>query len=152
MGQAMTSEPDGGGAGNGVSTWGGKRPGAGRKRGAWSGKPFRDALARAAMRRDTTTGRRRIEKLAERLVANALAGDTVALKEIADRLDGRVSGHTDATVAVSFVVRMPEALDAEAWARTVRPNGQAAAGLCHGGDANALPGPTDQLDDTPQKG
>src|SRR5262249_49784786 len=110
----LTSEAAGGNAGSDVSTWGGKRPGAGRKRGAWSGKPFRDALARAVKRIDPSTGKRRIDLIAERLVREAIAGDVQAAKEIADRLDGRVSSHTEHGLAVSFVVRMPEALDAEA--------------------------------------
>jgi hypothetical protein len=100
------------------------------------------------MRRDDISGKRRIELIAERLVREAMAGDIQAIKEVADRLDGRVSGHTEHGLAVNFVVRMPETLDPGAWARTVRPNGQAAAGLCHGESASALPGPTDQLDET----
>ena len=116
----------------GTPSWGGKRPNAGRKPGPWGGKPFRDALARAAMRRDSTTGKRRIELLAERLMANALAGDTAALKEVADRLDGRVSDHTEHGVAVSFVVRMPQVADAETWAREMRP----AAAIAEVGDVS----------------
>lgn len=51
-------------------------------------KPFRDALRKAITRSDGDG--RRLDKVATALVAKAATGDVAAIKEIADRLDGRV--------------------------------------------------------------
>jgi hypothetical protein len=51
-------------------------------------KPFKDALRKAVARTDGDV--RRLDKIAIALVAKACLGDVHAIKEIADRLDGRV--------------------------------------------------------------
>lgn len=66
---------------------------AGRPRGAWAEKAWRDALRVAVMRpasdkppKPKTT----LDELALSLISAGKAGDVPALKEIGDRLDGKV--------------------------------------------------------------
>jgi hypothetical protein len=51
-------------------------------------KLFRDALLAELKRADNNV--ERIQKVAAKLVDNALNGETAAIKEIADRIDGKV--------------------------------------------------------------
>jgi hypothetical protein len=51
-------------------------------------KPFRDALRKAIMRADGDE--RRLDKIATALVRKAAMGDVSAIKEVGDRIDGRV--------------------------------------------------------------
>lgn len=51
-------------------------------------KLFRDALMVELKRTDGDV--ERIQKVAHRLVENAIGGETAAIKEIADRIDGKV--------------------------------------------------------------
>lgn len=51
-------------------------------------KLFRDALMTELKRADNNV--ERIQKVAQRLVENAIGGETAAIKEIADRIDGKV--------------------------------------------------------------
>lgn len=60
----------------------------GRPKGAWSDKKFRDALNAAVSEKDDA-GQRKLRSIAEKLVDAALGGDIPAIKEVADRLDGR---------------------------------------------------------------
>jgi len=57
----------------------------------WSDKAWRDAIRVAVLRAaaDPKQGRK-LNALADRLVDAGLEGDVAALKEIGDRLDGRV--------------------------------------------------------------
>jgi hypothetical protein len=65
---------------------------------------------------------RMLELAARRLMREAVNGDIQAIKEVADRLDGRVQGTpTEHGVSVSFVVRMPDVATVSDWAREVRP-------------------------------
>jgi hypothetical protein len=105
---------------------GGKRPGAGRPRGLWGQKAWRDAIVRAAKRRDPVSGRRYLEMAADALVRQAVNGDNVALRELGDRLDGRVHGSAgDGQARVSFVVHMPAPMAPDEWQRAARPVGAA---------------------------
>jgi hypothetical protein len=90
-----------------------------RKSGPWGRKPWRDAVNRAAHRRDPVTGTRYLEMAAAALVRQAVSGDNVSLKELGDRLDGRVNpSASDGGARVSFVVHMPAPLQPDAWARS----------------------------------
>lgn len=93
-----------------------------RKANEWAERGWRDAVRRAAMRKDEISGRRYLELMAETLVSMAVAGDVTALKEAGDRLDGRVNAQNtgDGSVNVSFVVALPSVMAPEAWAKHVQ--------------------------------
>lgn len=57
-------------------------------RGQQRDKPFRDALRLAISEAEDNP--RKLRKIAEKLYDKALDGDVAAIKEIADRLDGKV--------------------------------------------------------------
>lgn len=66
---------------------------AGRPRGAWADKAWRDALRVAVMRpagEKAPKPKNTLDELALSLIAAGKAGDVPALKEIGDRLDGKV--------------------------------------------------------------
>jgi hypothetical protein len=114
---------------------GGVRPGAGRPKGIWGQKAWRDAIIRAAKRRDPVSGRRYLEMAADALVRQAINGDNVALRELGDRVDGRVHGNAgDGQGRVSFVVHMPAPMTPEDWQRTAQPVG--AASMVPGGEGS----------------
>lgn len=60
----------------------------GNKLGGRKEKPFRDALNLAL--KEAGENRPRLRLIAEQLIAKAEAGDMQAIKEFADRLDGKV--------------------------------------------------------------
>lgn len=61
----------------------------GRPRGPWAEKAWRDAIRMAVLRK-AEDGGKKLDKLADALVASGLSGDVSALREIGDRLDGKV--------------------------------------------------------------
>lgn len=65
-----------------------------------SDKIWADAVRRAVMRRiENEEGKpQKIERLADKLVDLGLEGEVAALKEIADRLDGRPKQESDTNV------------------------------------------------------
>lgn len=65
-------------------------------------KIWADAVRRAVSRRlDDEEGKpQKIERLADKLVDMALDGDTTALREIGDRLDGKATQATESSVNV----------------------------------------------------
>ena len=65
-------------------------------------KPWRQALDRA-LKRDT---RGRLDKAAEAVLDAAATGDLAAIKEIADRMDGRPAQAVQLAVTDSFATRM----------------------------------------------
>jgi hypothetical protein len=69
-------------------------------RGPKSDKIWADAVRRAVLRRmENEEGKpQKIERLADKVVELALDGDTTAIKEIGDRLDGKPSQATEANV------------------------------------------------------
>lgn len=64
-------------------------PARGRPPGSTT-KAWADAVRKAANALDPKAKRKKLEQLAEALVNTALAGDVSALKEIGDRIDGKV--------------------------------------------------------------
>jgi len=61
-------------------------------RGPYIDKPFRDALRLAVKRPEDAAakGKTKLDKIASQLVEVAISGDVPAIKEIGDRLDGKV--------------------------------------------------------------
>lgn len=61
-------------------------------RGPYIDKPFRDALRLAVKRPEDAAvkGKTKLDKIASQLVEVAIGGDVPAIKEIGDRLDGKV--------------------------------------------------------------
>jgi hypothetical protein len=61
-------------------------------RGPYIDKPFRDALRLAVKRPEDAVvkGKTKLDKIASQLVEVAIGGDVPAIKEIGDRLDGKV--------------------------------------------------------------
>lgn len=70
-----------------------------KPRGPKSDKIWADAVRRAVLRRmKNAEGKpQKIERLADKLVELGLEGETTALKEIGDRLDGRPKQATEVT-------------------------------------------------------
>lgn len=63
-----------------------------------SDKIWRDAVMRAVRRIHEDGDAQALERLADTLVAKGLEGDTPALKEIGDRLDGKPSQESTVTL------------------------------------------------------
>lgn len=59
-------------------------------------RPFRDALRRAVM--EAEGDEKKLHKIARALVTQATSGDVSAIREIADRLDGKPRQETDLTI------------------------------------------------------
>ena len=61
-------------------------------RGPYIDKPFRDALRLAVKRPGDADvkGKTKLDKIVARLVEEAVNGDVPAIKEVGDRLDGKV--------------------------------------------------------------
>ena len=96
---------------------------AGRPKGAWSEKKFRDAL-NCAVTEQTKDGQRKLRVIAERLVEAAMNGDIPAIKEVADRLDGKPA---QALTLDAHIIRDPNSLtDAELAAIATSGSGHAA--------------------------
>lgn len=58
-------------------------------------KPWRDAIHRAVKRTAEDKKTKRLDQLANSLVAAGIEGDVSALKEIGDRLDGKPTQQVD---------------------------------------------------------
>lgn len=84
----------------------GKRGAQPGNRNAKKGALFRDALHKALVRDKGS-----LERIVSALVARACEGDLAAIKEIADRLDGKpsqaITGSDDAPSAFTFVIQRP---------------------------------------------
>lgn len=78
----------------------------------WSDKVWRDAI-RVAVMRNADDGGKKLAKLADALVSAGIAGDVPALKEIGDRLDGKVpqavTGEGGGPVALAITWLQPSA-------------------------------------------
>lgn len=85
----------------------------GNKNGAKTQKPWRAAIDRALAKRTLATKREALDDLAEKLLEQCEAGDLVALKELADRLDGRsvalVANDDDGAFRIEVTQRIVDA-------------------------------------------
>lgn len=84
-----------------------------------SEKHWRDALRVALMRTDEGDPRPRLARIAERVVLMAVEGDMQAVKEIGDRIDGRVPQQVDLPqdvmqqIVVTWARSQPAIIDAD---------------------------------------
>ncbi len=69
-------------------------------------KPFADAIERA-LKKGGKKGRKKLDDIVEKLIEMGLAGDLGAIKEIADRQDGKAkqSAEVKALIQVNEIVR-----------------------------------------------
>ncbi len=81
-------------------------PARGRPKGTQT-KAWAEALRKATHAPDRETKRKKLDLLAERLVSKGLEGDVTALKELGDRIDGKVpqaiAAEFDGTITVKIV-------------------------------------------------
>ena len=75
-----------------------KKGQSGNPRGRPKDKPFADALRITLAEEDTTTKKRKLRAIADRLVDAALKGDAWAIREVMDRVDGKAVQALDATI------------------------------------------------------
>lgn len=86
----------------------------GRPKGS-SDKPWRQAVDIALKRKDSQ-GVRMLQRAADALVQAAAAGDVPALRELGDRIDGKVPQAVDANVSGTLeinIVRFADSKSAE---------------------------------------
>jgi len=92
-----------------------------RPTGVWSDKEFRNALRMAVSEKDDK-GFRKLRQLANKLVDAGLSGDVQAIKEVADRLDGKSTQIIEQTITERMVVNAPAPeKDADEWASKHQP-------------------------------
>lgn len=93
-------------------------------KGAKSDKIWRDAIMRAVRRLngDPVMGHgpkeQRLDRLADALVCKGIEGDVAAIREIADRLDGKAIQAIEHSgeIETNYVARVPAAVsDMDAW-------------------------------------
>lgn len=94
-----------------------------RPRGTWADKRFREAL-NVAISEETTDGIKKLRAIATKLVDCAVAGESWAVKEVADRLDGKPA--QDINVDASVTHELANLTDAELAARIKRELGSLA--------------------------
>ena len=91
---------------------------AGRPKGSENkDKPYRDALRRAIARAAQDNSPRSLDRIAEQHLAVAAGGDISAIKELADRLDGRPAQAVEVSGdQTTYIVRMPSVVsDLASW-------------------------------------
>ena len=78
---------------------------------------------RLAVNRPMPDQRKMVFHLAEKLAQQALDGDVAAMREVIYCLDGKpgISGAEDGSTTISFVVRLPQQLDADEWQAMANP-------------------------------
>ena len=70
-------------------------------------KPWADAVRRAVLRSVSAQDKaRKLDRLAERLIADGLEGNTVAIKEIGDRLDGKAPQSITGTMTANVTIQL----------------------------------------------
>ena len=102
-----------------------------RPKGMWSDKAFRDALRIAVNRRLGPGGEKKLAAMADKLVDEALAGDVRAIREVADRLDGRPHQSVDVVTTADPSGEHLAALRATMSARQAMPSDDDTPGTTH---------------------
>lgn len=88
-------------------------------------KPWGAAIKRAVARACEAGDQEKLDALADALVAAGLAGDVKAIKEIADRLDGKAPQPVQVAgeVTHSYVAFVPsEKMDLDQWQANFKPH------------------------------
>ena len=67
---------------------------------------FTNAIRKAALTVDKAAKRRKLELIAEKLVAKAIEGDNWCIGQIGDRLDGKPTEHKEYEGAVDHAIRI----------------------------------------------
>ena len=75
---------------------------SGRKPGSTTDKPWRAALMLAV--NDADGNGKKLRRIAESLVNQAISGDVAAIKEIGDRLDGKATQAISGEIAAAITV------------------------------------------------
>ncbi len=73
---------------------------------ATKNKPFADAIERALLLRSKTEQAAGLLEVANKLIDKAIEGDMAAIKELADRTDGKAHQSIDAVVDASITVEV----------------------------------------------
>lgn len=94
-----------------------------RPRGTWADKRFREAL-NIAVNEETAGGIKKLRAIATKLVDCAMAGESWAVQQVADRLDGRPA--QDINVDASVTHELANLTDGELAARIKRELGSLA--------------------------
>lgn len=71
---------------------------SGNPKGRLSEKVFADAIRMAVSEEDKITGKRKLRAIADKLVEEALKGESWAIQQVADRLDGKPAQESTVTV------------------------------------------------------
>ena len=88
---------------------------SGNPLGRGADKPFVDALRAALNQTDPKTKRKNLVAIAEKLVECAIDGESWAIQQVADRMDGKP--HSESTLNVNDNRSLSELADAEIVAR-----------------------------------
>jgi len=88
---------------------------SGNPLGRGADKPFVDALRAALNQTDPKTKRKNLVAIAEKLVECAIDGESWAIQQVADRMDGKP--HSESTLNVNDNRSLTELADAEIVAR-----------------------------------
>jgi len=71
---------------------------SGNPKGRLSEKVFADAIRMAVSEEDKITGKRKLRAIADKLVEEALKGESWAIQQVADRLDGKPAQESTVTI------------------------------------------------------
>lgn len=69
-------------------------------------RPWAEAIALAALRKEPN-GQTRLNRIAEQLVRKAQAGDMAAIREVGERLDGRVNLQPEDVAQIGASMQQP---------------------------------------------
>lgn len=71
---------------------------SGNPRGRLTEKVFADAIRIAVNEQDAATGKRKLRLIAEKLVEEAINGESWAIQQVGDRLDGKPAQESTVTI------------------------------------------------------
>jgi len=110
---------------------------SGNPHGRGADKPFVDALRAALNQTDPKTKRKNLVAIAEKLVECAIDGESWAILQVADRMDGKP--HSESTLNVNDNRSLTELADAEIAARIAQLRAGGAGASDGDGEASLDP-------------